>query len=354
VKYLCHLRSFAANKAVAVLCGLLRFRPFVHYPTMRRLITVALITVACARGDDRGNTGGAGNEGPLVVFNAGSLARPIRAALDTFAVREGVRFEQEQAGSLETARKVTELGRVPDVIALADHEIFPQLLVPEHTAWYARFARNRMVLAHTPRSRHVDSITPANWWRIVLRPGVETGHSDPNLDPAGYRSLLVMQLAERYYRQPGLAERLKRAIPPRNVRPKETDLLALLQTGELDYAFEYESVARGASLGFVPFPDSISLGNMSDSAFYQTAVVRIVGHRPGDSITMRGEPIVYALSIPRRAAHPRLAERFVMFLMSEDGRRVLRANHLDALDSAVVSGEGAPGWLSVRQPPAGQ
>ena len=318
---------------------------------MRRLLGIVLIALACSRGDNRSDAS-ARDEGPLVVFNAGSLARPLRAALDTFAVREGVRFEQEQAGSLETARKVTELGRIPDVIALADHEIFPQLLVPEHAAWYARFARNRMVLAHTGRSRYADSISPQNWWQIVLRPGVETGHSDPDLDPAGYRSLLVMQLAERYYRQPGLSARLNRAIPPRNIRPKEIDLVALLETGELDYAFEYESVARGASLGFVPLPDSISLGNMNDSAFYQGAAVRVVGRKPGDSLTMRGQPIVYALSIPRRAAHPRLAERFVMFLMSEDGRRVLRASHLNALDAAVVSGEGAPSWLSERRAPA--
>ena len=320
-------------------------------PTMRKLLGVMLIALACARGEDGGTSSRGRDEGPLVVFNAGSLARPLRAALDTFALREGVRFEQEQAGSLETARKLTELGRVPDVIALADYEIFPQLLVPEHASWYARFARNRMVLAHTGRSRHADVITPANWWQIIVRPGVETGHSDPNLDPAGYRALLVMQLAERYYRQPGLASRLKGAIPPRNVRPKEIDLVALLETAELDYAFEYESVARGASLDFVPLPDSISLGDMRDSAFYGTAAVRIVGRRPGDSLTVRGQPIVYALSIPRRAAHPRLAERFVLFLMSEDGRRVLRANHLDALDSAVVSGTEAPDALSARRAP---
>lgn len=318
---------------------------------MRTIIATALLALACTGDGDRAADTGARSEGPLVVFNAGSLARPLRAALDTFAVREGVRFEQEQAGSLETARKLTELGRVPDVIALADHEIFPQLLLPEHASWYARFARNRMVLAHTPQSRDVGSITPANWWRVMLRPGIETGHSDPNLDPAGYRALLVMQLAERFYREPGLAARLKRAIPARNIRPKEIDLVGLLQTGELDYAFEYESVARGASLGFVQLPDSVSLGSIRDSAFYATAMVRIVGHRPGDSLTMRGQPIVYGLSIPRRAPHPRLAEQFVMFLVSEDGRRILRANHLDALDTAVVVGADAPGWLSERRPP---
>ncbi|MGH8735690.1 MAG: substrate-binding domain-containing protein, partial [Burkholderiales bacterium] len=82
------------------------------------------------------------------------------------------------------------------------------------------------------------------------------------------------------------------------------------------------------------------------------ASVRIVGRRPGDSLTLRGEPIVYALSIPRRAAHPRLAERFLMFLMSDDGRRILRASYLDALESAVVSGDGAPAWLSAQRSPA--
>ncbi|MGQ0713771.1 MAG: extracellular solute-binding protein [Gemmatimonadaceae bacterium] len=309
---------------------------------VRIVVAVTLVLVACTRGD---NTRGA-EGGPLVVFNAGSLARPLRAALDTFALREGVRFEQEQAGSLETARKLTELGRVPDVIALADYAIFPQLLVPEHVTWYAMFARNRMGLAYSRESRHADSIDATNWWRVVLRPGVETGHSDPNLDPAGYRALLVMQLAERYYRVRGLGERLRRGVPPRNVRPKEVDLVALVQTGELDYVYQYESVARGAELEFLAFPDSISLANLRDSAFYAQAVVRVTGHSPGDSLTMRGEPIVYALSIPLRAEHPALAQAFARFLLSDDGRRILRANHLDALDSAAASGESVPSWLS--------
>ena len=319
----------------------------------RGLVAAALI-VACARADDSGSHADTASEGPLVVFNAGSLARPLRAALDTFAAREGVRVEQEQAGSLETARKLTELGRVPDVIALADYEVFPQLLAPEHVTWFAKFARNRMVLAYTARSRHADSVDASRWWRILLRPGVESGHSDPNLDPAGYRALLVFQLAERYYREPGLADRLRRAVPARNIRPKSADLVALLETGELDYAWEYESVARGAGLPFVRLPDSISLGAIEDSAFYTTAAVRVLGRSPGDTITVRGEPIMYALSIPRRATHPRLAERFVRFLTSDDGRRVLRANHLDALDSAVVAGENAPAWLSAQRSPPGQ
>src|SRR5256885_13850413 len=73
----------------------------------------------------------------IVVYNAGSLARPLRAALDTFAARTGITADQESAGSLETARKLTELHKIPDVIALADHEVFSQLLMPAFVTWYA-------------------------------------------------------------------------------------------------------------------------------------------------------------------------------------------------------------------------
>ncbi len=274
----------------------------------------------------------------LVAYNAGSLARPLRAALDSFAAREGVRVEQESAGSLETARKLTELGKIPDVVALADHEIFPQLLVPTLTEWYALFARNRMVIAYTDRSRGASEITDENWWRVLSRPDVDVGRADPNLDPNGYRTLLVLQLAERHYRQPGLAERLLANAPPSNVRPKEADLVGLLEAGEMDYIWSYESMAQAAGLRYVQLPDEIDLGTPADSAGYAAASVRVIGKTPADTLTLRGAPIVYALSIPTAAPHRPLALRFVRWLFSSDGQRVLRAARLDALEQPIVIG----------------
>jgi molybdate/tungstate transport system substrate-binding protein len=303
------------------------------------LAAVALLhATGCGR--DKGSPEPA--SGPLIVYNAGSLARPLRAALDSFASRTGAQVEQESAGSLETARKLTELHKIPDVIALADYRVFPQLLVPAHTTWYAAFARNRMVLAHTDRSRFASEITGDNWWEILQRPGVETGRSDPNLDPNGYRTLLVFKLAEMHHGQPGLAQRLLRATPSRNVRPKEVDLLALLQAGELDYIWSYESVAQAASLPYVRLPDEVDLGSPADSALYARAEVRVAGAGQVDSITFRGEPIVYALSIPTAAPHRATAERFVAFLLSPDGARILRGARLDVLERPMVAGSGAP------------
>ena len=314
---------------------------------MRIAAVLVLAVLGCARdgggvADSANAAGRAAGERTIVVFNAGSLARPLRAAVDSFARREGVRVEQENAGSLETARKLTELGKIPDLIALADAEVFPQLLVPDHVSWYAAFARNRMVLAYTDRSRGAAEMDSANWWRVLQRPGVAVGRADPNLDPNGYRTLLVLQLAERHYAQPGLAARLLAASPPANVRPKEADLVGLLQAGEFDYIWSYESMARATGLRFVTLPPSIDIGSVADSQRYAAASVRVAGRTPRDSLTIRGRPIVYALSVPRGAPHPALAERLAAFLLSPDGVRIMRAEQLDALFPAAIVGTGVP------------
>ena len=132
----------------------------------------------------------------LAVYTAGSLARPMRAALDSFAARTGARYELESAGSLETARKLTELGKIPDIIALADEDVFPKLLVPEHATWYVRFAENRIILAYTDRSRYSAEIDSTNWRSVLLRPGLEIGRANPDLDPAGSRTQWGCQRAD--------------------------------------------------------------------------------------------------------------------------------------------------------------
>jgi len=307
---------------------------------LRRILVLTAVCVAGCGGPP----GDAAVPKVLVVFNAGSLARPLRAALDSFAVKEGAEVQQESAGSLETARKLTELGKVPDIVALADEDVFPGLLMPAYVTWYARFAHNRMVLAYTERSKFGGEISADNWWKILTRPGVETGRSDPQSDPNGYRTLLVLQLAERHYAQPGLGARLLQAMPARNVRPKEADLVGLLQAGELDYIWSYESMAKAQGLKYLQLPSAIDLSSVADSAAYAAARVKVRG-KGADSVTFRGRPIVYALSVPPNAPHRDLAERFVLWLASPDGRRVLRAQGLDAIDSVSVVGTDAPAGL---------
>ena len=314
-----------------------------------RLVTWWLFVsavVACGTGgggDGRAAAGDSlGRDRTIVVYNAGSLALPLRTALDSFAAREAVTVEQENAGSLETARKLTELGKIPDLVAVADYEVIPLLLIPQHATWYAKFAHNRMVIAYQDRSHGASEIDTGNWWRVVTRPDVQVGRADPSLDPNGYRTLLVWQLAEQFYKQPGLGARLLATAPDRNVRPKEADLVGLLQAGEFDYIWSYESIAQGAGLRYVTLPAQIDLSSPADSAAYATASTRVAGKTPRDSVTMRGQPIVYAFTVPTRAPHPAVAAKFVAYLASDDGKRVLRSAKLDVLDRYEVVGTGAP------------
>jgi molybdate/tungstate transport system substrate-binding protein len=282
------------------------------------------------------------NSGAIVVYNAAALARPMRAVLDSFQARTGVRYEQETAASLELARKVIELGGEPDVVALADPDLFPKLLEPRFSTWHALFARNRIVLAYTSRSRGAHEITATNWFRVLSRPGVEVGRADPHTDPSGYRTLLVWQLAERYYREPDLSTRMLVASPARNMRPREADQVALLEVGEYDYIWTYQNLAENAGIRYVKLPDAVDLGEPADSATYALATVRVLGRAPGDSLTLQGRPILFAVTVPTRARRRASAERFVAFLLSADGRRILRRQHFDALDAPVVVGSGAP------------
>jgi molybdate/tungstate transport system substrate-binding protein len=177
---------------------------------------------------------------------------------------------------------------------------------------------------------------------VLERPGVEVGRSDPNTDPSGYRTLLAWQLAARHYGVPDLEARMLRAAPARNVRPREADQVALLQAGELDYIWTYENLAALMSLPYLKLPDAVDLGNATDSLGYAAASTRVLGKRTGDTITVRGRPILFGVSIPRAAPHASLAERFAAFLLSPDGRRILRRTHFDALDVPIFHGREVP------------
>jgi molybdate/tungstate transport system substrate-binding protein len=244
---------------------------------------------------------------------------------------------------VEAARKLTELGKIPDVLGVADYNVIPALLVPRFTTWYVTFARNAMVLAYHPSSRGAGEINGANWWQILLRPGVRTGRSDPALDPNGYRVLMVAQLAERHYQEPGLAGRLLRAMPPRFMRPKEADLTALLQAGELDYIWTYRSIAETSNLRYVRLPAEVDLSDPRFAERYAAVTVRVPRSRPGDrdSVAFRGEPILYALTIPANAPHRPTAVAFVRFILSAEGAAILRRNGF-LVERPTAGGPGRP------------
>ena len=289
----------------------------------------------------------------LTVFNAAALGRPLRDALHEFAGDPPrLVIAQENAPSLEVVRKLTELGQVPDILAVADEQLLAELVVPAQASWYVRFGSNAMVLAYGPRSRYASEITTENWWRVLTRPGVQVGRSDLRIDPSGYRADMVMQLAEAYYGVPGLTARLRLTIPERNVRRAEADLSAQLEVGELDFGWTYENLALAHGLRYVKLPPEIDLSAPQFAARYANAEVTLPAAGGKPALHLRGTPIVFALTVPYRASQPRLAREFVRYLLSPAGSEVLRKSGFTPLANPEFVGT-VPADVRSGEPPAG-
>lgn len=281
---------------------------------LKVFLLVALFGV-CASG-----TALAEPSGKLVIFHAGSLAVPFADMEKAFEAKyPKVDVQRESGGSTKLARMITELGKPADIMASADYLVIDKMLVPEFAKWNARFATNQIVLCYTPQSRYADEINDKNWFEILQRPDIVWGHSDPNLDPCGYRSLMTIQLAEKFTGQPGLYDKVLANRPEKNVRPKSVELISMMESGNMDYAFEYMSVAVQHGLKYVTFDDHINLGNYAMDPFYQNAVVKVTGKEPGTFMELKGSSITYGVTMLKAAANPEAAEAFLAYLLDEKG-----------------------------------
>ena len=268
--------------------------------------------------------------GELMVIHAGSLAVPFKDLSELFMqVYPNVEVMAEAHGSRDCARQVMDLDKNYDVMGSADYSVIDTLLIPDHADFNVRFATNEMAIAYTERSKFADEITGENWHEVLLRDDVAFGRADPNRDPCGYRSVMVFQLAERYFGAAGLAQQLEEKDGQKYIRPKETDLLALLEAGEIDYLFIYRSVCQQHGLPMLPLPDEVNLKAAELAELYAT------GAEPGTFVTKQGSPMVYGVTIPNDAENRELAEAYLALLLSPAGQAIMERNGQPAIVPAV-------------------
>jgi len=265
--------------------------------------------------------------GDLVIFHAGSLAVPLKEVAAEFKKEYPlVNIQMEAAGSVASARKITDLGKPCDIIASADYSVIDKMLIPKYADWNIKFASNELCIVFSEKSRYANEINARNWTSLLLKPDVAFGRSDPNSDPCGYRTEMMFQLAEKQYKEPGLYNKFT-SKDKEYMRPKETDLLGLLETNTTDYIFLYRSVAVQHQLKYIVLPDAINLKNPAFAQQYSTAKVYINGARPGEKQTMTGEPMIYSFTILRNAPNKAAALAFAEFLLNKDKGQAIMARN---------------------------
>jgi molybdate/tungstate transport system substrate-binding protein len=290
---------------------------------MRRIILMFIILAFSLTGC-RNNPGSKTDE--IIIFHAGSLSVPFKQLADEFEKNNpGVKILMEPAGSLVCARKITELKKPCDIIASADYFVIDRLIVPQYASWSIRFATNEIVIAFQEKSKYAVEINSQNWMDILLRDDVTYARSDPDADPCGYRAVMSFKLAEKYYWKPGLADKLQ--LKDRSfIRPKEVDLVALVEANAVDYMFQYKSVAIQHNFKFIELPDEINLGNPSMNGIYNLVSHNVVGSKPGSTMKVTGEYINYSLAVLKDAPNSSKAVDFVAYIISPEGMEVFRKN----------------------------
>ncbi len=282
------------------------------------IMATSLITLAGCRNSS------VNKQKEIIIFHAGSLSVPFKNLAEKYEEKNpGVKVLMEPAGSLVCARKITELKKPCDIIASSDYFVINELLIPVYTGWSIRFATNEIVIAFQEKSKYSPEIDSSDWMDILLRDDVTYSRSDPDSDPCGYRTLFCFKLAEKYYNQPGLAVKLA----SKNmdfIRPKEVDLVALIETNAVDYMFQYKSVAIQHNLKYIELPDYINLADSSKNSIYSSVSVDVSGSAPHSKMTVRGDYINYSLSILSDAANKTGAIDFVSFLLSREGNEIFR------------------------------
>jgi len=264
----------------------------------------------------------ANNDKGLKILHAGALRKPMKECVHLFWEKcPDFRVSLDCAGSRACARAVLE-GRDVDVIALADPHVFEDLLVPDHVDIFFVFATDRMVLAYDEFSRISASINRENWMDILCREDVSFARSDHNLDPCGYRTLMLWQLAEKYYNRPGLFNKLNSKCGTDLIYPKSIDLSAALLEGSVDYIFGYSSVAEQFGFYYINLPDRINLSNPAYADEYSGVTVTVTGKEGGVSL-VKGTPIEFAVAIPRNSTNKEAANTFVKMLTSPEGEKIL-------------------------------
>ena len=181
----------------------------------------------------------------------------------------------EAHGSVAVRRLVTDGLRAPDAVALADPRLFSG--IAERATL---FATNALVIAYHPDSPFAGALA-SDWSRALEADGIALGRTDPQKDPLGYRTVMAMRLAERDHSVDATT-----VLDGSDVF-LETDLLNVLEGGQVDAAFAYRNMAVQRDLPYVELPVRIDFSDPGLAAHYAS-----VGYDLGGE-TVRGAPIRY-------------------------------------------------------------
>jgi len=189
-------------------------------------------------------------------------------------------------------------------------------------------ARTEMVIAYSPKSRFASDFDAAargkaDLWKILQKPGLRFGRTDPVTDPQGRNIIFTTMLAAKMYNQADLvAKILGETINEKQIFQEQT-VEARLQSGELDAASAYKIQPGPFNLPYITLPKEINLSGQNVAADHPEVTLSVGGK------TYKPEPLIYYALVLKDAPNPKGAAAFAEWLKGDEGQAIFHKFYYD-------------------------
>ncbi len=267
----------------------------------------------------------------LVAF-AGAMGNVMNLHLGpAFGKAHQVEFRGDGQGAYALAHLIAGHQLTPDVFVSITPGPIEVLMKAGLVKKAYPVASTQMCIAYSPSSPYAKEFASGKtpWYKILQQPGVTFGRTDPQTDPQGQNIVFTLQLAERYYHQPGLAQKVLGPIENPKQIFNEMSLLARLKSGQIAASSGYLSAVKSLHLPCVQLPPEI---NLSDPAYkkswYDKAGFQL--NVDGKEKMVKPQPLVFYAAVPSTAPNPKLGEEFIQYMQSPEGQKMFRADGYSA------------------------
>lgn len=260
------------------------------------------------------------------VMYAGSLVNIFENEIKSvFQNLTGYNFIGEGKGSVQISNMILDGFRKPDVYVSADTTPIERLInhTPPLANWLVKFGSAELVIAYNPQSPFASDLVKASngeipWYHVLGKEGLKFGRTDPELDPKGYYTVITVKLANIYYNDSTIKDKILGENRNKEQIFPEEILKSILDSGQIDAtaAYKHEAIAKG--LPYITLPDQINLSEPNYTNFYNK-----ISYKLGTGETISGNLIFFSFTIPNTVENIEGAVSFVKFLLSENGKKIL-------------------------------
>ena len=264
---------------------------------------------------------------PLILYSADAYVLESSALASAFTSSTGIMVAPPKGGgSLLLARQISQGNPVSVFIAVSRSAMQPTYLGNQSSGWAIAFASDQMVLAYsnsTSQNSAAASVLNeynvatssnstqawANFYNGLTSGGVKVGIGDPNADPAGFRAWIVLEAASNVYSSGNFF--VNRMITNKgNVTgASAADLIAPLETGQIQFLFIYKSAAIAHNLNYLQLADGVNLGHPAYSSFYSQFSYQLAKG------PQKGGLIALYITVPADSTDTANSLQFVVFVV---------------------------------------